>query len=420
MPKKCLVFEAYPFFSGMERITLNVCKILRNKGYAVTLLLADDRYGVLKENFEPHVQEIKYIKVDPYLLKYGDEDSWFARKTMFRAIIIGLLPFYFRAVKTVLAGKYDYLYCCDPRGATMMFLPAVFFKKTSILHYHGKNRLPRPLAKLYLKVYNKVICVSQDVADSLPPSKNKTVVYNGIDFSQYENLDATTAENEAAAITGPTDKKVVNFLYAGLLRPHKGLHHLVPAFTHMVKDNKTGQKPVLFICGAAKLPAEQAYRDKLIAYCQAQGMEQNIFWLGWKNNVLAWMKFADYLVFPTIDKEPSIYEGFGKVIESSEGLPTVLIESSICDLYSIAADVTGVKEIITEGVNGTTYKNENAYGLYNALHTVLYSKPIVKGFPGSSNFSLKVFEKQMLAVFAPDGQLTTEKALITQGTYERN
>lgn len=399
MPKKCLVFEAYPFFSGMERITLNVCKILRAKGFEVTLLLADDRYGALKDNFEQHVHEIKYIKVDPFLLKYGDEDSWFGKKTIFRAVIRGLLPFYIRALKIVSTGNYDYLYCCDPRGATMMFLPALFFKKTSILHYHGKNRLPNALAKLYLKVYDKVLCVSQDVADSLPPSKNKTVVYNGIDFLQYENADASAAASEAAAITGPKGKNAVNFLYAGLIRPHKGLHHLVPAFARLVKDNKSNKKPVLFICGAAKLPAEIAYRDSLMAYCKEHGMEQNIFWLGWKNNVLAWMRFADYLAFPTIDKEVNAYEGFGKVIESSEGLPTVLIESSICALYSIAADVTGVKEIITEGINGTTYKNENTVGLYNALSKVMHYQPAISGFPGGDNFSLKVFEEKMLEVF---------------------
>jgi glycosyltransferase involved in cell wall biosynthesis len=275
----------------------------------------------------------------------------------------------------------------------------LFFKKTTILHYHGKNRLPNLLAKLYLKVYDRVLCVSQDVADSLPPSKNKTVVYNGIDFLQYENVDASVAASEAAAITGPEGKHAANFLYAGLLRPHKGLHHLVPAFARLVKDNKSGKKPILFICGAAKLPAELAYRDSLMAYCKAQGVEQNIFWLGWKNNVLAWMKFADYLVFPTIDKELNTYEGFGKVIESSEGLPTVLIESSICDLYSIAANVTGVKEIITEGINGSIYENENAEGLYNALSSVMHNRPVISGFPGSNNFSLTVFEEKMLSVF---------------------
>ena len=399
MPKKCLVFEAYPFFSGMERITLNVCKILREKGYEVTLLLADDRYGVLKDNFEPHVKEIKNIKVDPYLLKYGDEDSWFGKKTIFRAVIIGLIPFYLRAVKIINTGLYDYLYCCDPRGATMMFLPALLFKKTTILHYHGKNRLPALLAKMYLKVYDKVLCVSQDVADSLPPSKNKTVVYNGIDFLQYQNVDATVAANEATAITGQANNRTVNFLYAGLIRPHKGLHHLLPAFARLVKNNSTGSKPMLFICGAAKLPAEIAYRDNLITYCRAQGIEQNIFWLGWKDNVLAWMKFADYLVFPTIDKELNNYEGFGKVIESSEGLPTVLIESSICNLYSIAADVTGVKEIITEGVNGTIFKNGDSEGLYKALSSVMSDRPVIGGFPTGNNFSLTVFEEKMLAAF---------------------
>lgn len=109
--KKCLVFEAYPMFSGSQRITLNVCKILRKKGFSVTLLSVDDRFGNIKKHFEDHVDEIKHIKSHPVLLKYGDEDSWFKGSNFLKSVFLGLIPFYFRSLKLISSSKYDYLYC---------------------------------------------------------------------------------------------------------------------------------------------------------------------------------------------------------------------------------------------------------------------------------------------------------------------
>lgn len=394
-----LIFEAYPFFSGSQRITLNVCKILKKEGCHVTLLLADDRYGNLRKNFIQHVDQIKYIKTDESLLKYGDEDSWFSKKTFFKSVFGGLLPFYLKGFTIINSKKYDVLYCCDPRGATMMFFSALFFRKRTILHFHGKNRLPLFLSKLFLKVFSKVICVSQDVADSLPVSPKKSVIYNGIDFSQYEPLDITDVVKEVKDLTGGVPSGTSVFLYAGLLRPHKGVHHLIDAFNQLIKNEDLKTKPILFLCGAAKTESEESYRDFLIKYCFEEGLENNIYWVGWKNNVLTWMQFCDYFVFPTINKEDNNFEGFGSVIESTEGLPTVLIEASLSNIYSIASNVTGVNEIISNEQNGSVFNYADDNELYKTLLTALtYDKQFID-FPNFNNFELRTFEKRIISIF---------------------
>lgn len=400
MNKNCLLFEAYPFFSGSQRISLNVCKILKEQGYTVTLLLADDRFGSLKHNFEKYVDEIVYIKVSATLLKYGDEDSWFARKTFFKSVFFGIVPLYFRATKFILKSKYNYLYCCDPRGAMMMLLPALLFKGTTILHFHGKNRLPPILAKIFIRIFDTIICVSKDVSNSLPASQKKKVIYNGIDYSQYgTELDVVKVTTEAEELTGIQSNQMVKFLFAGLLRPHKGVHHLIYAFAQLVKVHTSEIKPVLFLCGAAKTTSEEIFRDQLINYCREQNIENNIYWLGWKSNPLEWMNYADYFVFPTIDKEENVFDGFGHIIESTEGLPTVLIESSICHLYNIAADVTGVKEIISTGTNGILLDKKNKDSLYKALNLAFTTRPKFLGFPNREEFSIKTFKDQITFIF---------------------
>jgi glycosyltransferase involved in cell wall biosynthesis len=189
------------------------------------------------------------------------------------------------------------------------------------------------------------------------------------------------------------------FLYAGLLRPHKGVHHLIYAFERLLESKALTTTPVLFLCGAAKTAAEEKFRDFLMEYCQEKGLENNVFWLGWKNNVLAWMHYADYFVFPTIDQESNNFEGFGKEIASSEGLPTVLIESSLCRLFTIAAKATGVQEIISHNQNGICYSNQDADGLYQSLVLAIENQLGYKSFPNDHHFSLQTFESKITTLF---------------------
>jgi glycosyltransferase involved in cell wall biosynthesis len=398
-PLKILVFEAYPFFSGSQRVTLNVCKILKAQGHEVTLLLADDQYGILKKNFEEHVFKIQHIATYKGFQKYGDEDSWFTKNLFFKSVFFGLLPFYLKSLKIIYFKGYDYLYCCDPRGATMMLASAFFFRKKTILHFHGKNRLPNWLSKTFLSVFSKVICVSQDVSDSLPSSNKKNVIYNGIDFSQYEELNFSAVSQEAEELSGIPTIQMKVFLYAGLLRPHKGIHHLIYAFERLLKFNPLSITPVLFLCGSAKTEPEEKFRDFLINYCKEKRLQNNVFWLGWKNNVLAWMRYSDFFVFSTIDQEINCFEGFGKEISSSEGLPTVLIESSLCGLFNIAANATGVNEIISNDQNGICYSNQETDGLYQSLLFALENQKNYKSFPNSQNFSLKTFNNKITSLF---------------------
>jgi glycosyltransferase involved in cell wall biosynthesis len=153
------------------------------------------------------------------------------------------------------------------------------------------------------------------------------------------------------------------------------------------------------LCGAAKTPAEEKYRDFLMEYCKEKGLGKNIFWLGWKNNVLAWMRYADYFVFPTIDQETNNFEGFGKEIASSEGLPTVLIESSLCHLFNIAANATGVQEIISSNQNGIYYDNQDSDGLYQSLFFALENELQYKHFPNENCFALPAFESKITSLF---------------------
>jgi glycosyltransferase involved in cell wall biosynthesis len=399
MPKSILIFEAYPFFSGSQRITLNVCKILKKNDFHVVLLLADDRFGTLKKIFTPCVDEIIYVKANDCLLQYGNEDSWFTKKKFLKSVFLGLLPFYSNCLKILFSKKIDYLYCCDPRGASMMLVPAMLFKGTSILHFHGKNRLPKLFSKLILKSFDKVLCVSNDVYDSLPKKRNKHVLLNGIDFSLYDNIDTELVENEIAVKIVKKSKDLIRFLFVGAIRPNKGLHHIIYALNNVIRTFKdSSTKPILFISGEARTQSEINYKSQLIDFCVENGISDYVYWLGWNNNVLGWMKSCDYLVFSSINREKNRFEGFGNVVESSEGLPTVLLESSLCSLFAIASNVTGVKDIIQQDINGVLYNPDEIDGLEKVIIKLLEERPLFKSFDESEKFSVETFENNLLSL----------------------
>jgi glycosyltransferase involved in cell wall biosynthesis len=397
--KKVLVFESYPVFSGAQRVSLNFCKALKAENFYITLLLADDPTNIHHEMFGPYVDEIIMVNTSDTLKQYGNSDRWFKPSNFFNSIFKGLVPFYSQCFKILKKGKFDSMYFCDPRGAVMMLYLCMFFKGKKICYLQGKNKLRPSFARLiYLTFTNHLMCPSTDVLESLPPSPKKMVLNYGIDFSQYGAINADAVKTEISGLLKPELAGRTKLLFAGLIRPQKGVHHLIYAMK-AVKDAFTPeQMPVLFLLGNPKTKPEENFKDHLVEYCHANGLDEYVYWIGWRDNVLEWMKNCDYFIFPTIDKEACDFEGFDKVIESSEGSPVVLIESSLCGLYTIAAKVTGVNETITNGHNGIMYNPNDNQALANVLINTLKTKPKFVDFPNAERFSPKTFSDKILNI----------------------
>lgn len=401
--KKCLVFEAYPFFSGAQKINLNLCKVLKANNYTITLLIADNQFGILEEKFRDFVDEIVIAPTDKRLTQYGNSKQWFSVINFIRSILFGVIPFYVFCIKLFLKKKFDYFYFCDPRGATMIAPPAFFFRGKKIVYLQSKNRLGKFLATfIYQLLNNEVVCASSDVADSLPFSKKKSVINYGVDYTQYGEIYTDTVQAEIEFCLAKRNLNKNNravLLYAGLMKPQKGVHHLIYALSKLKNVMPEKDLPILFMLGESKTEAEHNYIQNLQQFLQENNVSHYVFWMGFKNNILEWMQSANYLIFPTIDKENCFFQGFEAVIESTEGSPTVLIEASICNLFSIAANVTGVEEIITNNENGLKYNPNNKEELFNLLKDVLKDKPSFKTFPNKDLFSADTFASKFLSVF---------------------
>ncbi|WP_170299138.1 glycosyltransferase [Larkinella terrae] len=398
--KKVLFFEAYPFFSGAQRVSLNLCKVLKQKNYHITLLLADDSKNEISKNFSPYVDEIIILKTNNRLLSYGNFGQWFKLSVIIETLFTGLFPFYKSCINIFAKGKFDYFYFCDPRGAVMLKIPLLFFRGKKIMYLQSKNRMNPILSKLLFFFFiDHVVSPSIDVQNSLPSSSKKLVINYGIDFSQYDKVDGNVVKEELQILLPENHKNRTKFLYAGLIKPQKGLHHLIFAFNHLKNTLEETNLPIIIILGKPSNNAEINFKNELVEFADKHGLSQYIYWMDWRSNVLEWMKNVDYFIFPTIDKEKSTFSGYDGTIESTEGSPVVLIESSVSGLFSVASRVTGVTETISEEVNGITYDPNKSESLYEALKYITIQKPKFLGFPDKEKFSLESFSSKFLELF---------------------
>ena len=398
--RKVLVFEAYPFFSGAQRVSLNLCKILKQNNFHITLLLADDSKNEISKNFGPFVDEIIKLEADEKLLSYGNFGQWFKLGVILKTFFTGLLPFYWSCIKIFNQGKFDFFYFCDPRGAVMLKIPLLFFRGKKIMYLQSKNRVNPFLSKLiFLSSTDYIVSPSIDVMNSLPPSSKKMVINYGIDSSQYSNINTTKVLKEIYELIPDDLKDRKKILYAGLIKPQKGVHHIIYSLEKLKNKIPESKMPIVFILGEPKSELEIKFKLSLKSFIKEHNLSRYIIWVGWKDNVLEWMRVCDYFVFPTIDKEDCTFDGYEKVIQSTEGSPLVLIESSLCQLFAIASDVTGVKETIVDYQNGLVYDPSDPNGLVNCFLTVINREPTFAGFPTQSKFSLDTFSTKFLSLF---------------------
>lgn len=152
------------------------------------------------------------------------------------------------------------------------------------------------------------------------PANQLKVLHYGYDidsFLQQMNGESTNLPT--------TPKKVI--IYTGRLAEFKGIQHLVSALDLLKKVRNDW---VCWIVGDGPKETE------LKVQCKALGLEQDIHFLGRREDIPALLSLADILVLPTL----------------IENQPLSVIEAQIAGKAVIASDVGGIPEMITHGMTG--------------------------------------------------------------------
>jgi len=199
----------------------------------------------------------------------------------------------------------------------------------SLFHIHEiptGNKLYEFLSgKIINIISNKVLTVSNSVKKHwLKYIDDKKIerIYNGIIFSKTNSLIKLERDQDDFVITS-----------VARIIPYKGHGYLIDIANELIKKSTKFK----FLIVGDTLSSYVSYEKSVKQKVKDLGLENQIKFLGFREDVSSILKQSDLFIHPAISPDP---------------LPTVLFESLHNDLPSVATNLGGAIEILDNGNNG--------------------------------------------------------------------
>jgi glycosyltransferase involved in cell wall biosynthesis len=197
-------------------------------------------------------------------------------------------------------------------------------------------------------------------------------IYNGIIISKTDSLVELERDQDDFVIT--TVARII---------PYKGHGYLIDIANELIKKSTKFK----FLIVGDTLPSYASYKKSVKQKVNDLGLEDQIKFLGFREDVSSILKQSNLFIHPAIAPDP---------------LPTVLFESLYNDLPSVATNLGGAIEILDNGNNGLLipYNDpKKAADLINeyCTNTKLQKKHLENSKKNFKiNFSTESFNKNIL------------------------
>ncbi|MDB4086314.1 glycosyltransferase [Flavobacteriaceae bacterium] len=249
----------------------------------------------------------------------------------------------------------------------------------SLFHVHEiptGNKLYEFLSGKIINWYSsKVLTVSNSVKKHwLKYIHDKKIerIYNGIIFSKTDSLVKLERDKDDYVITS-----------VARLIPYKGHMYLIEIADELVKKSTKFK----FLIVGDTLSSYVSYEKSVKQKVKDTGLENQIKFLGFREDVSSILKQSDLFIHPAIAPDP---------------LPTVLFESLYNDLPSVATNLGGAIEILDNGNNGLLIPHNNPKKAANLIYEYCSNNKLQKKHLENSkknfkiNFSSESFNKNIL------------------------
>lgn len=223
-----------------------------------------------------------------------------------------------------------------------------------------KGVLKRILLGIYYlilgSVSKKILCVSElnrvQYTEWSYGAKNKAItLYMGTQIHEpsYSKLEARSI------LQIPQSEYVITNVSA--IEAIKGIDLIIKAVSLL---KQKGLNVLFAHLGGLRgdTDEQQQYADSLKHLVQELGVEDNILWLGRRNDISDILSFADCYVHPSW----------------TEGLPSALMEAAMAGLPLIATRAGGMPEIVKDQYSGRLIDSGDYEQLANTIEQVLASK----------------------------------------------
>jgi len=191
---------------------------------------------------------------------------------------------------------------------------------------------------------------------NMPFAREKIVrVYNGV--SDLEFIERAQARD---LLLGEKAKRLENTTWVGTiaeLTNNKGLEHSIRAINELVHDIAVPQFTYVII-------GDGEDKNKLSELIKKLNLNHVVFIKSRSRDAATLLKAFDIFLLPSL----------------KEGLPYTLLEAGLAKLPSIASDVGGIPEIITNDVSGILIKPTKSADISSAIKTISENKELTNHY----------------------------------------
>ncbi|SDM32284.1 glycosyltransferase family 4 protein [Halarsenatibacter silvermanii] len=340
--KKIVFFDSrYNLVYGAKKSMIKLAQNLDKNKYTSIMLTTS------KGDFSNYSQE---AGLDCDIIEASNSLKTFDRKILnynfFKKILLikDLLKYNFKIGVWLKNKKIDLMYVNNARSFFYVFI-ACFILRVPIVAY---KRCTTPknikgvydlMEKILLYFIDKYFCIAEgvrrDISKNLRQKHGEKikVLYTGYDFDNFIYSNSEN-ENKLYEKLNITQEDIVIGL-VGTVNPRKG-HHVAIEALSIIKEKLKQKTKLMFVGGGH----DNEYFDELNNLAQKHGVERNLIWTGYVENVADYYDLMDILILPSY----------------SEGLPRTIIEGLANGIPVVASDVGGINEILVSKEYGKVVK----------------------------------------------------------------
>jgi len=230
-----------------------------------------------------------------------------------------------------------------------------------------KSKVHQEIETLSLHYFcDRIIAVSEEarlfyIKTSNESPQKVTTIYNGIDLTNFINVDAHQERLKVREELGiPPEANLLTTV--AVLRPLKGIQFMIQALPAILVANPN---VYYLIVGSG------SHYDALVEEVDKAGVKERVIFAGLRSDIPQIMAASDIFVLPTL----------------TEALPTVLAEAMAARLPVVACAVGGVPEMVIEEHNGRLVSPEIPRELSDACIALL-ADPVLRNKMGENGWRI--------------------------------
>jgi glycosyltransferase involved in cell wall biosynthesis len=314
----------------------------------------------------PHLTVLKHRRVQ--WVKH-DPRSWLQQIGDIFALAVTALPRTWHLFNTIRREKINVVHTNSTvslegaLAAALAGIPHIWHIRELFMEKSPKFHmvLGRKISRWIIQHFSDtVICISEAVRDQFGPYLEQNpdqfqVIHNALQLEENRPLlpqndpQRVILRSLALSALNLADTRIFRVGYIGRLSEGKGFHELLDAII-LLKQRDIDVEVVV-----AGNFVDEAYRQRITKAVRQAGLEEEIHFLGYQEDLTPLWEVMDVLVVPSRN------EPFGRVI----------IEAMANGVPCIAANSGGIPEIIDQGMTGLLYPPGDAHALAGMIEELM-------------------------------------------------